>query len=261
MHLAPTQGHSFLEQGVIIIGIFFIASSGAVANHIFDKDIDKKMRRTAHRPLAQGSLPLRHAFLGGILLLSLGTAILLYYANILTWLLTCMGAIGYGLIYTVFLKKSSPQNIVWGGLSGALPPLLGWVSMRNQIDPQALLLVALIFVWTPPHFWALALHKQEEYRHAQIPMLPVTHGNWYTTFSIIAYTVLLIPVCIFIWLSNLCSIFFLGTSLFLTMIYLSINMMVYKNSRRYALMSFQYSIMYLYLIFFCMIIDPWIRTF
>jgi len=255
MLLAPGLSLGPLHHGILLMGLSAIAASGAVANQIFDREIDRKMKRTQHRPLVQEVFSLTQAIAIAIFFWFSGSAILLYHANTLTWILTSLGALGYGVIYTCFLKKASPQNIVFGGISGALPPLLGWASISNTIDPHALLLVALIFVWTPAHFWALALQRKDDYTNAAIPMLSVTHGMWFTTFSICLYTVLLIPICTLIWLTHICSWVFFTISMLLTLYYLYLNIMIFKDPSLYAPKSFRYSILYLYLLFFTMIFD------
>ena len=179
---------------ISMIGIGLCASSAATINQIIDRNIDANMARTSKRPLPQGEITTFNASLFAFAMMIAGTAILISQVNILTAVLTVASLIGYAFIYTVFLKRATPQNIVIGGLAGAAPPLLGWTSVTNSIDPNALLLVLIIFVWTPPHFWALAIYRKEDYARESIPMLPVTHGVRFTKLQIILYTVLLVLV-------------------------------------------------------------------
>ncbi len=255
MILAPGSNDSLPFHLSILLGLSCIAGAGAVSNHIFDRDLDRQMKRTQHRPLVKDVFTVSQAIGIGITLWIIGSIILLVQTNILTWELTMIGAIGYGLIYTCFLKTASPQNIVLGGISGALPPLLGWTAICNTIDPPALLLVALIFVWTPAHFWALALQRQEEYAKVQIPMLSVTHGPWFTALAICLYTTLLFPVCWLLWITHIGSLSFLIISTLLTFIYLVLNLLLLWQPLIYAPLSFRYSIVYLYLLFFAMICE------
>lgn len=256
LKLAPQSSIGWTGEITILFGIFCIAGAGAICNHIFDRNIDKKMKRTSHRPLAQGAISLKGAILYVFVLWMIGSFCLFQSSNTLTWITTSLGAIGYGVIYTCILKKASPQNIVWGGLSGALPPLLGWISVTNSIDPAALLLCGLIFTWTPPHFWALAIQKKEDYAAAGIPMLPITHGVPFTAFASWLYTLLLIPINLLLWSCYFKSDFFLVSAIVLTLIYAMINtLLLYKPSPQIASSSFIYSIIYLYFLFFIMLLD------
>src|SRR3990167_2779430 len=173
------------------LGIALMAGSAASINHLMDRRIDLLMRRTENRPIAQGKITTHKALFFASVLCVLGLVILIQFANPLTALLTFLTLIGYALIYTVFLKYRTSQNIVIGGFAGAAPPLLGWVAMTNHIDPGALVLLLIIFAWTPPHFWALAIYRVDEYAKANIPMLPITHSIAYTKLNITLYTILL----------------------------------------------------------------------
>ena len=179
---------------ISLLGIGLCASSAATINQIIDRNIDANMARTSERPLPQGNITTLNASIFALILMIAGTTILVLKVNTLTALLTVSSLIGYAFIYTVFLKRATPQNIVIGGLAGAAPPLLGWTSISNSIDPNALLLVLIIFVWTPPHFWALAIYRREDYAKEAIPMLPVTHGIKFTKLQIILYTILLLSL-------------------------------------------------------------------
>ncbi len=176
------------------LGIALCAGSAAAVNHIVDRNVDDKMARTANRPIAQGRLEPQQAIIFALVTGLAGMVILLVFTNILTAWLTLASSVGYAFVYTMFLKRATPQNIVIGGLAGAAPPLLGWVAVTGEIHHNALLLVLIIFAWTPPHFWALAIHRKEEYAKANIPMLPVTHGEKYTKINILLYTVMLMVI-------------------------------------------------------------------
>ena len=178
------------------LGIALCAGAAAAVNHVVDRHIDEKMARTANRPIAKGRLSPNQAITFALLTGLLGVLILVLFTNLLTAWLTLASSIGYAFIYTMYLKRATPQNIVIGGLAGAAPPLLGWVAVTGEIHYNALLLVLIIFAWTPPHFWALALHRKEEYAKADIPMLPVTHGDRYTKINIVLYTLMLIVVTV-----------------------------------------------------------------
>jgi protoheme IX farnesyltransferase len=178
------------------LGIWLVAGAAAAFNCLVEKTLDAKMRRTAWRPTATGQLSDVQALLFSFLLCSLGSAILYFYVNPLTMWLTFATFIGYAVIYTLILKPLTPQNIVIGGASGAMPPLLGWAAITGEVGSQALILVLIIFLWTPPHFWALALYRVEDYRKSGLPMLPVTHGNEFTRLQILLYTFLLMAACL-----------------------------------------------------------------
>ena len=201
--LAPQMDRSLIAQLMSLLGIGLLSCAAAAINHIADREIDKKMARTRHRPLAQSQLTVRQAIYFALVLMSLGITCLLIWANVLCALLTTFALVGYAFIYTVFLKRATPQNIVIGGLAGALPPLLGWVSETGHMDMQAWLLVMIIFIWTPPHFWALAIARRRDYQRANIPMLPVTHGCELTRVYIVIYSVLLCLVCLLPYLTTM----------------------------------------------------------
>ena len=200
---------------ISLLGIGLCASSAATINQIIDRNIDANMARTSERPLPQGNITTLNASIFALILMIAGTTILVLKVNTLTALLTVSSLIGYAFIYTVFLKRATPQNIVIGGLAGAAPPLLGWTSISNSIDPNALLLVLIIFVWTPPHFWALAIYRREDYAKEAIPMLPVTHGIKFTKLQIILYTILLLIVSILPYIVLMSGRIYLFSALFL----------------------------------------------
>ena len=209
---------------ISMIGIGLCASSAATINQIIDRNIDANMARTSNRPLPQGDITTFNASLFAFALMIAGTAIRVSQVNTLTAVLTVASLIGYAFIYTVFLKRATPQNIVIGGLAGAAPPLLGWTSVTNSIDPNALLLVLIIFVWTPPHFWALAIYRKDDYARESIPMLPVTHGVRFTKLQIILYTVLLLLVSLLPFIVLMSGNIYLFSALGLGLFYLYLSL-------------------------------------
>ncbi len=241
---------------ISMIGIGLCASSAATINQIIDRNIDANMARTSNRPLPQGEITTFNASLFAFALMTAGTAILVSQVNTLTAVLTVASLIGYAFIYTVFLKRATPQNIVIGGLAGAAPPLLGWTSVTNSIDPNALLLVLIIFVWTPPHFWALAIYRKEDYARESIPMLPVTHGVKFTKLQIILYTILLVLVSLLPYIVLMSGNIYLFSALGLGLFYLYSSIKMYlTDDEEYPMTSFKYSIYYIFLIFFAFLID------
>ena len=203
-----------------MLGIGLCASSAAAINQIIDRKADANMNRTENRPIPQGEVSPVNASIFAFILGSLGAAILVIYVNTLTALLTLASLIGYAFVYTVYLKRATPQNIVIGGLAGAAPPLLGWTAVTNSIDPNSLLLVLIIFAWTPPHFWALAIHRKDDYAKENIPMLPVTHGVQFTKLQIILYTIILILVSLLPFVVMMSGILYFVSALFLGIIFL-----------------------------------------
>jgi protoheme IX farnesyltransferase len=241
------------------IGIVFASAGAAVINHVVDQKIDAVMARTQHRPIASGHIKENHALIFSACLSFSSLFILYYYINPLTALLTFFGLVGYAFIYTMYLKRSTPQNIVIGGLSGAIPPLLGWTAIDGglgEIHPHALLLVLIVFVWTPPHFWALAIFRRDEYAKANIPMLPVTHGIDFTKTTIIFYTILLFFASILPYLVKMSGLIYLIVAIGLGLIFLiySIRLKCSKNPQL-AMDTFKYSIHYLLLLFLTLLVD------
>ena len=238
------------------LGIALCAGSAAAVNHIVDRHVDDKMARTLNRPLAQGRITPRQAILFALITGLLGMAILLIFTNVLTAWLTLASLVGYAFIYTMFLKRATPQNIVIGGLAGAAPPLLGWTAVTGEIHHNALLLVLIIFAWTPPHFWALAVHRKDEYAKAKIPMLPVTHGERYTKINILLYTLLLIIVTTMPYLTGMFGWLYLVSSLLLGLgfLYWAI-VMLRSEGGNSGMKTFQYSIVYLMVLFAVMLVD------
>ena len=244
---------------ISMIGIGLCASSAATINQIIDRNVDANMTRTSNRPLPQGEITTFNASLFAFVLMISGTAILVNQVNTLTAVLTVASLIGYAFVYTVFLKRATPQNIVIGGLAGAAPPLLGWTSVTNSIDPNALLLVLIIFVWTPPHFWALAIYRKEDYARESIPMLPVTHGVKFTKLQIILYTILLVLVSLLPYIVLMSGNIYLFSALGLGLFYLYSSIKMYlTNDDEYPMTSFKYSIYYIFLIFFALLVDHFI---
>jgi heme o synthase len=238
------------------LGIALCAASAATVNHLVDRQIDLIMARTLDRPIAQGRVAPAQAVVFSAVLGLAGMAILLIYINALTAWLTLASLLGYAVIYTVFLKRATPQNIVIGGIAGAAPPLLGWAAVTNEIHPHALLLVLIVFAWTPPHFWALALHRKEEYAKARIPMLPVTHGERYTKLHILLYTILLVVVTLLPWLVGMSGWIYLLGALLLGAGFLwwAIALLISSNPEL-GMGMFRYSIIYLMALFAVMLVD------
>ena len=239
------------------LGIGLAASGAAVFNHVLDARIDIHMLRTRGRPLPQGRVSERAA-LGFAAALTFISMILLWFIiNPLTAALTLLSLIGYAVIYTVYLKRATPQNIVIGGAAGAAPPVLGWTAVTGEIHSSALLLFLIIFVWTPPHFWALAIARKKEYAKVDIPMLPVTHGEAYTRLNILLYTILLVLVTIIPYLIGMSGIIYLLTALVLGGMFLfhAIQMMRYPNDLDRAMRTFWFSINYLGLLFGALLLD------
>ena len=259
MLLAEESVESFGYLIVALTGIAFCAASAAAINQVIDRKTDASMTRTDQRPLPQGELSATHASIFALIIGVFGATILFLYVNTLTMALTLASLIGYAFIYTVYLKRATPQNIVIGGLAGAAPPLLGWASVTNSIDPYALLLVLIIFVWTPPHFWALAIYRRDEYAKESIPMLPVTHGVVFTKLQIVLYTIVLYIVSLLPYVVLMSGEIYLFSALILSSIFLyySINL-YYSSDIEDAMKTFQFSIYYIFLIFLALLIDHFI---
>lgn len=241
------------------LGIGMASGAAAVVNHVVDAQIDAKMARTINRPVATGTIEPKKALLFGALLAALSMMILALWVNPLTAVLTFFGLVGYAFVYTMYLKRATPQNIVIGGLSGAIPPLLGWVAVtghNGQIPSEALLLVLIVFVWTPPHFWALAIHRRDDYAKADIPMLPVTHGIEFTKTNIIFYTILLLLSTLLPYLIKMFGLIYLIGSTVLGVIFLIYALRLkFADREGLAMQTFGYSIVYLMLLFVIMLVD------
>ena len=241
------------------LGIGLCAGAAAAINHVVDERIDQKMSRTTNRPVATGRVSQTEALIFAALLAVLGAALLAWTINVLTAVLTVASLVGYAFIYTMFLKRATPQNIVIGGLAGAAPPLLGWTAVTGEIHAHGLLLVLIIFAWTPPHFWALAIHRKEEYAAVGIPMLPVTHGNRFTALHILLYTILMFLITLLPFATLLSGWIYLVSAVVLGVIFLywSIEILREKNPKA-PMETFKYSINYLLLLFVAMLADHWI---
>jgi protoheme IX farnesyltransferase len=241
------------------LGIALVAGSAAALNHLVDSKIDADMARTRARPIAQG----RVSNLQGSIFIAVtgiaGAVILAVYINPLTAWLNVASWIGYGVIYTVFLKRATPQNIVIGGLFGAAPPLFGWTAVTGSVDAGGLLLVLIIFAWTPPHFWALAIERKEEYRKVDIPMLPVTHGVAYTKLHILLYTIIMIIISILPYLIGMSNLLYFVSALILGGGFLYWSLLLFKsNDRKVPMATFRYSITYLGLLFVALLVDHYV---
>jgi protoheme IX farnesyltransferase len=255
----------FVSWDVLIfgsLGIGLAAASGAVVNQVFDQRIDAKMIRTRTRPLPTGRVNERDAFVFALLLGVTGLTMLALLINPLTAILTFISLIGYAVVYTVFLKRATPQNIVIGGAAGAAPPLLGWVAVTNEVSGYALLLFLIIFTWTPPHFWALAIARRDDYEKAGVPMLPVTHGIELTKSFILAYTILLMIVSVLPYLTGMSGVFYLLGAVLLGggFLYYAARLKLEKDDD-VAMKTFAYSITYLIALFGFLLVDHYIPAF
>ena len=243
-----------------LFGIGFASASAAAINHFMYRHADANMRRTENRPLPQGTLSSANVLIFATVLGVSAMILLITKVNMLTAILTFLSLFGYAFIYTCYLKRATPQNIVIGGLFGSTPPLLGWCAMTGEVHPYALLLALIIFVWTPPHFWALAIARQEEYAKVDIPMLPVTHGADYTRLQILLYTILLTIVTVLPYITGMSGLIYMGSTLILDIIflYLVIIMMREKDNKT-AMRTFWYSIVYITLLFAALLLDHYMR--
>lgn len=241
------------------IGIWLLAGAAFAVNCLIEQAVDAKMRRTAWRPSATGEITPFQIIIFSCGLGGAGMVVLWFYTNPLTMWLTFATFVGYAVIYTWYLKPATPQNIVIGGLSGAMPPALGWVAVTNQLSAEAWLLVLIIFVWTPPHFWALALYRREDYVQAGLPMLPVTHGEKFTLLNILLYTLILLAASILPYIYGMSGIFYLVSAIILSGIFIYYAIRLYQNySDQLARKTFKYSISYLALLFAAILIDHYL---
>jgi protoheme IX farnesyltransferase len=243
------------------LGIALAAASAAAINHVLDQKIDEQMARTRSRPLPTGSMRTSQA-LGFAFTLGIASMLVLWLlVNPLTAVLTFLSLIGYAVIYTVWLKRATSQNIVIGGAAGAAPPVLGWAAVTNSIDPNALLLFLIIFIWTPPHFWALAIARRDDYARAGIPMLPVTHGVAYTRLQVLLYTVLLFLVTLMPFLTRMSGLIYLVAALILNSIFLYYALvMKFTDRAELPMRVFKFSVQYLMWLFAALLIDHYIPT-
>ena len=241
------------------LGIGLAAASAAAINHVVDQHADALMKRTAARPVASGNLTGRNCLVFALLIGALAMWILVQFVNTLTAVLTFASLIGYAVVYTLYLKRATPQNIVIGGAAGAAPPVLGWTAVTGSVDPNALLLFLIIFVWTPPHFWALAIHRRNEYAKADIPMLPVTHGVKFTQLQVLLYTILLVVVTVLPFVTHMSGLLYLVGALALGagFLYHAIALMR-DHSDKQAMKTFGYSITYLMALFAFLLVDHYL---
>lgn len=243
------------------IGIALASACAATINHVLDRRIDQQMTRTQSRPVATGQLSEQQALIFAAVLGVTSMAILSFLVNLLTAVLTFCSLIGYAVIYTVWLKRATSQNIVIGGAAGAAPPVLGWAAVTNSVDPNALLLFLIIFVWTPPHFWALAIARKDDYARAGIPMLPVTHGVEYTRLHVLLYTVLLVLVTLLPFLTKMSGLIYLAVALVLNAIFLYYALALKITARAELPMRvFKFSVQYLMWLFAALLIDHYLPT-
>ena len=242
------------------LGIALAAASGAAVNHYVDQQIDQQMTRTQNRPLAEGDISGRSAMIFALSLGVIGLAMLYVFTNTLTTILTFFSAIGYAVIYTIYLKRSTPQNIVWGGAAGAAPPVLGWAAVTGDVPAEALLLFLIIFIWTPPHFWALAIKRVEEYRKVDVPMLPVTHGIPFTKQHVFLYTLMLFAVTLLPFVIHMSGLIYLCGAIALGIGFIvSAWRLLTRDDEAQPMKTFAYSIIYLSALFAFFLADHYAR--
>ena len=243
------------------LGIWLVASAAAAFNCLVEQVIDSKMARTAWRPTARGELSNRQALLFSALLCAIGSAVLYVWVNPLTMWLTFATFVGYAVVYTVVLKPLTPQNIVIGGASGAMPPVLGWAAMRNDVGPEALVMCLIIFLWTPPHFWALALYRVEDYRRSGLPMLPVTHGSDFTRLNVLLYTLVLLAGTLLPFIIGMSGWLYLASAVLLGLGFVGYGFALWRNySDALARKTFRFSILYLSLLFAALLVDHYLMA-
>ena len=241
------------------VGIWLVAGAAAAFNCLVEKTIDAKMKRTAWRPTAKGELSDRQALVFSALLCAIGSVILYVLVNPLTMWLTFATFVGYAIIYTVILKPLTPQNIVIGGASGAMPPVLGWSSITGDVGPEALILFLIIFLWTPPHFWALALYRVEDYRKSGLPMLPVTHGNEFTRLQILLYTLVLLAACLMPFMYGMSSWLYLFFAVVLNIGFIGYAVALWRHySDALARKTFRFSLIHLSVLFAALLVDHYL---
>ena len=243
------------------VGIWLVSGAAAAFNCIVEQGIDAKMKRTAWRPSARGELGKRQTLLFSAVLCLLGSVLLYVWVNPLTMWLTFATFVGYAVVYTVILKPLTPQNIVIGGASGAMPPVLGWAAMTGEVGPEALILFLIIFLWTPPHFWALALYRVEDYRKSGLPMLPVTHGNEFTRLQVLLYTFVLFAACLLPFVYGMNSWIYLFAAVALSLIFCWYGFRLWRNySDELARQTFRFSLTHLSLLFAAMLVDHYVLS-
>ena len=255
---APT-GAQVMLAAVACFGIYLVAGAAAAFNCIVEKGIDAKMKRTSWRPTARGELSDTQTLVFSALLCATGSAILYFWVNPLTMWLTFATFVGYAVVYTVILKPLTPQNIVIGGASGAMPPVLGWSSMTGDVGPEALILFLIIFLWTPPHFWALALYRVEDYRKSGLPMLPVTHGSEFTRLQILLYTFMLLAACLLPFMYGMSRWLYLVVAVGLCLGFCWYAVRLLRNySDELARATFRFSLIHLSVLFAALLLDHYL---
>jgi len=242
------------------LGIWLVASAAAAFNCLVERQVDRRMARTAWRPTARGELSDARALSFSLVLGAAGSLLLYVEVNALTMWLTLATFVGYAIVYTVILKPLTPQNIVIGGASGAMPPLLGWTAMRNDVGPEAMLLCLIIFLWTPPHFWALALYRTEDYRRAGLPMLPVTHGSQFTRLHVLLYTLVLFAATLLPFVQGMSGRIYLVAAVLLGLRFIAYAWRLWRHySDALARRTFRFSIWHLSLLFAALLLDHYLR--
>jgi protoheme IX farnesyltransferase len=251
------------DVGLVVmasLGIGLVSAAAAAFNHVLDQKIDAQMARTNMRPLPKGKLNRQQAVIFACLLAFIGFAILWFGVNQLTAVLTLASLFGYAVVYTLFLKRATPQNIVIGGLAGAMPPLLGWTAMTGSLSGEAFLLVMIVFTWTPPHFWVLAIHRRDDYAKANVPMLPVTHGIDFTKTAVLLYTFLLFVVCLLPYLVGMTGILYLLASIYLNAVFIRYAWRLkFKPTPTIAMEAFRFSIVHLMVLFLVLLVDHYAK--
>lgn len=251
--------NQWVHMGVACVGIWLVAAAAAAFNCLVERHIDAKMKRTAWRPTARGELSSQQALAFSAILCMIGATILWVWTNALTMWLTLATFVGYAVIYTVVLKPATPQNIVIGGASGAMPPVLGWAAMTGNVGPEALILFLIIFLWTPPHFWALALYRVEDYRESGLPMLPVTHGSQYTRLQILLYTIVLFAAGLLPFMYGMSSWLYLVAAVVLGAGFIGYAIALYRNySDELSRRTFRFSLWHLSLLFLALLVDHYL---
>jgi protoheme IX farnesyltransferase len=261
MMLATPGLPDFAVVAIATIGIGLLSGAAAALNHVVDQRIDAQMARTHSRPIAKGRINTQQAIAFACTLAATGFLLLYFGVNPLTAWLTLLSLFGYAVVYTMFLKRATPQNIVIGGLAGAMPPLLGWTAVTGDIHGYALLLVMIVFTWTPPHFWALAIHRRDDYAKVNMPMLPVTHGIDYTKSAILLYTVLLCLVCLLPYIVGMTGAVYLIGSTLLNLRFLQYAWKLkFSADSKTAMATFKFSILHLMLLFLVLLVDHYFKV-
>lgn len=247
---------------IALVGISLGSAAGATVNHVVDHRIDALMARTMNRPVVQGDVTQQSAVIFALVMGAISMFMLVVYVNVLTALLTFISMIGYAVIYTMYLKRNTPHNIVIGGAAGATPPLLGWTAITGEVNTEALLLFLIIFVWTPPHFWALAIKRREDYARADVPMLPLTHGVKFTKEHIVLYTLMLFAVTLMPFIIKMSGVIYLAGAVALGIGFIYHAVVLYREEGDdHAMKTFSYSILYLGLLFGFLLLDHYAREF